>query len=68
MLIRINLLPKEFRPRRTFIRLDVKFLVVMALVLAAGGLGGYYAWLLREVKTLDNGIAMLHAQIKVIDL
>ncbi len=50
MYIKINLLPPDLRPRKTYLHFDVKALAVLAAILAIIGLGGYYSWLRQQVN------------------
>ena len=59
MYIKINLLPADLRPKRTFIRFDPKALIVLAILVAFAGLGGWYSILLKEVHSRDAEFAKL---------
>jgi Tfp pilus assembly protein PilN len=58
MYIKINLLPREFRPGRSLIAFDYKVVMIFLIVLAAAGMGGYYVYinraLAREARQLSN--------------
>lgn len=58
MYIKINLLPREFRPKKTLIAFDYRVILIFLIVLAAAGLAGYYVYVNRtlagEVKQLSN--------------
>ena len=68
MYIKINLLPREFRPGKTLIAFDYKVVLIFLIVLAAAGLAGYYVHinraLAREVKQLSN---LQHQQAMIRD-
>ena len=42
MYIEINLLPRDLRPKKRLIAIDHRFLMILLIVIAAGGLAGYY--------------------------
>ena len=56
--IKINLLPREFRPKKSLISLDYRVVLIVIIVLAALGLGGYYIYidraLAKEAETLSD--------------
>ncbi len=57
MLIEINLLPREFRPKKRLLRVDYKFLLTVGIIIGALGLGGYYFQIkqsLTDVKQNHN--------------
>ncbi|MFA6472706.1 MAG: PilN domain-containing protein [Candidatus Latescibacterota bacterium] len=62
MYIKINLLPREFRPKRHLISLDYKVILFMIIVLAALGLGGYYIYLDRALTKETKKLSHLQSQ------
>ncbi len=59
MYIDINLLPREFRPKRARLPLDYRSLAVLLIIIAAAGLGGYYFHLDKTLKGQENKLQML---------
>ena len=62
MYIEINLLPQGFRPKRTLIKFDYKFVLTLVIVLGAIGIGGYFYLLKKNVKSLQSQIAFYRAE------
>ena len=62
MYIDINLLPREFRPKKARLPLDYRSLAVFLIIVAAAGLGGYYFYLGTTVKDQENELQMLMQQ------
>lgn len=60
MYIKINLLPPDLRPRKTYFRFDIKMLAAFAVILIIIGLAGYYYWLSQEL----NQEKMLRDQLR----
>ncbi len=54
MYIEINLLPREFRPKKSLIRIDFRFLLMLLIVLGALGLVGYYIFIQRSVQNVKK--------------
>ena len=59
MYIEINLLPRDLRPKRPGLRLNFQGIVVLAAIIAAGGLGWHYYQLDTEMKFLERQQQML---------
>lgn len=62
MYIDINLLPREFRPKKARLPLDYRSLAVLLIIIAAGCLGGYYFYLGTTLKGQNNELQMLIQQ------
>lgn len=62
MYIEINLLPKEFRPKRSKLSLDFKALLVLLLICGAVALGGYYYYLSFQYKSQVSELNALKQQ------
>jgi Tfp pilus assembly protein PilN len=60
--IRINLLPREFRPRKTLIAFDFKLILILFIVLGSAGLGGYYFYISRSLKQEETKLTNLRYQ------
>ena len=66
MYIDINLLPREFRPKKARIPLDYRSLAVLLIIFAAIGMGAYYFFLGISMKSLDRESQSLQQQIKIL--
>ena len=66
MYIEINLLPKEFRPKKTIIRFDVKTILFLVIIIAAAGLGWYFYKLNTEMNALQAEKTSLDNQKKLL--
>ena len=62
MYIDIDLLPREFRPRKARLPLDYRSLAVLLIIIAAAGLGGYYYYLGTSLKMQENKLQNLMQQ------
>jgi len=60
--IEINLLPQEFRPKRSKLSLNFKALLVLVLICGAVGLGGYYYYLNFQYKSQVSELNALKQQ------
>lgn len=50
MYIKINLLPRELRPRKAFIALDYRVVLALVFIIGAAGLVGYYLYIVRNLR------------------
>ncbi|MBN1294492.1 MAG: PilN domain-containing protein [Candidatus Latescibacteria bacterium] len=66
MYIDINLLPREFRPKRAKIPLDYRSLAVLLIILTAIGMGTYYFYLGNSLKSMDRENQSLLQQLKLL--
>ncbi|MCD6307884.1 MAG: PilN domain-containing protein [Candidatus Latescibacteria bacterium] len=57
MYIEINLLPEGFRPKKTLIKLDYKFVLTLVIIMAAGGVGWYYLQTKKALEQVNGQIA-----------
>ena len=57
MYIEINLLPQNFRPKKSLIRLDYRFVLLLVIVFGATGVGGYYYFLKKSSANMTTQIA-----------
>jgi len=57
MYIEINLLPREFRPKKRLIDIDFRFLLTLVVVLGALGLGGYYFYIQKSLQKVNERYA-----------
>jgi len=48
--IKINLLPRELRPRKALIALDYRVLLTLVFIIVAAGLVGYYLYVVRNLR------------------
>ena len=62
MYLEINLLPRAFRPKKSLIRLDYKFLAGLVIVIVAAGMVYYYYNLSSSIKRLDEEQLSLRQQ------
>ncbi len=54
MYIKINLLPQEFRPRKSLVKFDIKLAIIILIVISGLSLGGYYVYLLRSFSNFQD--------------
>ena len=54
MYIEINLLPKDLRPKKKLISLDYRVGLVLLIIIAAVGLGGYYFHTSKNLEMQKN--------------
>ena len=50
MYIKINLLPRDLRPRKALIALDYRVVLAFVFIIAAAGLVGYYLYIVRNLR------------------
>lgn len=63
MYIEINLLPQQFRPKRKF-NFDIKTAMVLFLIVSVSVVGGYYFYIIKSLKKINNEIVVLKTQEK----
>jgi Tfp pilus assembly protein PilN len=56
--IRINLLPRDLRPRKTFITLDYRVIVTLVVIISAVFMIMYYINLIRDVHNVESQLKM----------
>ena len=58
MFIKINLLPQDLRPRKSWMILDYRALIILAFIAAAIFLGTYYIELQRKLNAVETELKM----------
>ncbi len=62
MYIEINLLPQAFRPKKTLIKFDYKFLLTLVIIAAAGGVGWYWHQTKTSMENVERQLAMFRQE------